>query len=50
MQRVVDVVKHFMDEGKPVAAECHGLMILASAGVLRGRKVRRAVLAVLKAA
>lgn len=36
-KRVLDVVKHFFDAGKPVAAICHGAQILAGAGVLKGR-------------
>ena len=36
--RVLAVVRHFFDAGKPVAATCHGPMILAAAGVLRGRR------------
>ncbi|HEY5891970.1 MAG TPA: DJ-1/PfpI family protein [Chthoniobacterales bacterium] len=35
---VVSYVRHFFDAGKPVAAICHGLQILAAAGVLKGRK------------
>ncbi len=33
------IVKHFFDAGKPVAAICHGPLILAAYGVLRGRRV-----------
>jgi len=32
------IVRHFFDEGKPVAAICHGPQVLISAGVLRGRR------------
>ncbi len=35
--RVLDLVRHFADEQKPIAAICHGLQILAAAGVLTGR-------------
>jgi protease I len=31
---VLDAVRHFFDEGKPVASICHGPQILAAAGVL----------------
>jgi len=34
---VLDMVRHFFDAGKPVAAICHGAQLLAAAGVLRGR-------------
>jgi protease I len=34
---VLAIVRHFFEAGKPVAAICHGLQILAAAGVLRGR-------------
>jgi protease I len=33
---VLDTVRHFFDEEKPVAAICHGPQILAAAGVLDG--------------
>lgn len=35
---VIEVVKHFAEAGKPIAAICHGLQLLAAAGVLSGRK------------
>ena len=35
--RVLELVRHFADAQKPIAAICHGLQILAAAGVLRGR-------------
>lgn len=35
--RVLGLVRHFFDAGKPVAAICHGAQILAAAGVLGGR-------------
>ena len=35
---VIAIVKHFMSEGKPTAAVCHGAQILAAANVLAGRK------------
>ena len=34
---VLDVVKHFSTEGKPIAAICHGAQILTAAGVVAGR-------------
>ncbi len=34
---VLDMVRHFFDAEKPVAAICHGAQILSAAGVLRGR-------------
>jgi len=36
--RVIALVRHFFEKGKPVAAICHGLQILAAAEVLRGRR------------
>lgn len=36
--RVLEVVRHFFAAGKPVAATCHGPMILAAANVLAGRR------------
>ncbi len=37
--RVLDIVRHFFDAGKPVAAICHGAQLLAAAGVLKGRRL-----------
>ncbi|MGA7245573.1 MAG: DJ-1/PfpI family protein [Terracidiphilus sp.] len=37
--KVLELVRHFDKEGKPIAALCHGPQILAAAGVLKGRKV-----------
>ncbi|MGL5097619.1 MAG: DJ-1/PfpI family protein, partial [Planctomycetia bacterium] len=31
-------VRSFFDDGKPVAAICHGRQLLAAAGVLKGRR------------
>ena len=36
-QTVLDMTRHFMETGKPVAAICHGLQILTAAGVLEDR-------------
>lgn len=36
-QRVIEVVKEFDSAGKPIGAICHGLQILATAGILSGR-------------
>jgi protease I len=35
--KVVELVRHFFETKKPVAAICHGAQILAAAGVLKGR-------------
>ncbi len=35
--RVLEIVKHFFAQRKPVAAICHGPQILVAAGVLQGR-------------
>ena len=34
--RVLEIVRHFADAGKPIAAICHGPQVLAAAGVLAG--------------
>ena len=34
---VLDMVRHFFDEDKPVAAICHGLQILSAADVIKGK-------------
>ena len=35
--RVIEIVRHFADKKKPLAAICHGPQILVAAGVLKGR-------------
>jgi protease I len=35
----VEFAKHFFEEGKPVAAICHGPQLLIEAGVVKGRKM-----------
>jgi len=37
-ERVLEIVRHFFKEKKPVAAVCHGALVLSAAGVLEGRK------------
>ena len=37
--KVLDIVRHFDKQDKPIAALCHGAQLLAAAGVLKGRKV-----------
>ena len=37
--KVLDLVRHFDKEAKPIAALCHGPQLLAAAGVLKGRKL-----------
>jgi protease I len=36
-KKVIEMVRHFSDSGKPIAAICHGAQILAGARVLKGR-------------
>ncbi len=36
--KVLEITRHFASAGKPIAAVCHGLQVLAAAGVLEGRK------------
>jgi protease I len=36
-ERVLEMVRHFADEKKPIAAICHGPQVLAAAGVLKGK-------------
>ena len=38
-EKALEFVKHFFDEGKPVAAICHGPWTLIDAGVVSGRKL-----------
>ena len=37
-ERVIEIVRSFADAGKPIAAICHGLQLLAAAGILSGRQ------------
>jgi protease I len=37
--RVIDVVRHFADAGKPIAAICHGAQLLAAANVINGKRI-----------
>jgi len=36
--RVLEIVRHFASQKKPIAAICHGAQILAAAGVVEGRR------------
>ncbi len=36
-ETVLDMVRHFAEEDKPIAAICHGPQVLAAAGVLEGK-------------
>jgi protease I len=36
-ERVLEIVRHFAEAKKPLAAICHGAQILSAAGVLKGR-------------
>jgi protease I len=38
-EKVLEIVRHFFDANKPVAAVCHGIQILTAAGVVKGRKL-----------
>ncbi len=35
-ERVLEIVRHFAQAGKPIAAICHGAQVLAAAGVIEG--------------
>ena len=37
--RVVEIVRHFAEQNKPIAAICHGAQLLAAAGVIKGRRI-----------
>jgi len=39
--RVLEIVRHFLDGDKPVAAVRHAVLILAAAGSLEGRTLTR---------
>jgi protease I len=36
-ERVLELVRHFVQHGKPIASVCHGAQVLAAADVIRGR-------------
>ncbi len=36
-EKVLQITRHFAQADKPIAAICHGLMVLAAAGVLEGK-------------
>jgi len=38
-EKVLDIVKYFFKNDKPVAAICHGIQILTAANVVKGRKL-----------
>jgi len=37
--RVLEIVRHFANLKKPIAAICHGAQLLSAAGVIQGRRV-----------
>jgi protease I len=37
--RLLDMVRYFAEENKPIAAICHGAQVLTAANVVRGKKV-----------
>lgn len=37
--RVLEIVRHFADTDKPIAALCHGAQLLSAAGVVKGRRL-----------
>jgi protease I len=37
--RVLEIVRHFAHQGKPIAAICHGAQILAAAKVIAGKRI-----------
>lgn len=36
---LLEIVQHFFNEDKPVAAICHGIQILTAANMVKGRKL-----------
>jgi protease I len=38
-KKVIELVKYFASEDKPIAAICHGIQILVAADVIRGKKL-----------
>ena len=38
-KRVIEIANHFLTENKPTCAVCHGVLILAATGNVKGRKM-----------
>jgi protease I len=38
-RRVIEIVRHFSETRKPIAAVCHGAQVLTAADVVRGRRI-----------
>jgi protease I len=38
-ERVIEIVRHFADTNKPIAAICHGAQVLAAAKVIEGKRI-----------
>ncbi|MCS7228521.1 MAG: DJ-1/PfpI family protein [Candidatus Kryptonium sp.] len=38
-EKVLEIVRHFANANKPIAAVCHGAQVLTAAGVVKGRKI-----------
>jgi len=38
-EKVLDIVRHFAENNKPIAAVCHGAQVLTAAGVVKGKKI-----------
>ncbi len=38
-RKVMEIVRHFAEAGKPIAAICHGLQLLTAAGVVSGKSL-----------
>jgi protease I len=36
---VIEIVRHFSETRKPIAAVCHGAQVLTAADVVRGRRI-----------
>lgn len=38
-ERVLEIIRHFAENNKPIAAICHGAQVLTAAGVVKDRKI-----------
>ncbi|MEN3038817.1 MAG: DJ-1/PfpI family protein [Candidatus Kryptonium sp.] len=38
-EKVLEIVRHFANANKPIAAICHGAQVLTAAGVVKGRRI-----------
>lgn len=38
-EKVLEIIRHFANAGKPIASTCHGAQLLSAADVIRGKRI-----------